>query len=211
MYTWLPPLSLYRSSAQIRGWRNDENQTVTIQQVSPEYFSTLRIGLLQGRVWTESETLHAEFLGIINATMAHLYWPKGDALGQMVHLDELKARTSWTLPAPRNDGWVQIVGVVSDTPNDGLKDPILPAVYVPYTLVANDGFDVVVRTEGDPLTFVRSIRERIHKLDGDKMTLEMTTAEERLNSEGLRARTIRHGGVPCIRITRIGVGRHWAL
>jgi predicted permease len=184
-YTWLPPLSLYRSSAQIRGWRNDENQTVTIQQVSPEYFSILRIGLLQGRVWTESETLHAEPLGIINATMAHLYWPKGDAIGQMVHLDELKARTSWTLPAPRNHGWVQIVGVVSDTPNDGLKDPILPAVYVPYTLVANDAFDVVVRTESDPLTFVRSIRERIHKLDADQMTLEMTTAEERLNSEGL--------------------------
>jgi len=184
-YTWAPPLSLYRSSAQIRGWRNGENQTLTIQQVSPQYFSTLRIGLLQGRFWTESETLHAACLGIINATMAHRYWPKDDALGQMVHLDELKARTSWMLQAPRNDGWVQIVGVVSDTPNDGLKDPVLPTVYVPYTLVADDAFDVVVRTESDPLTFVRSIRDRIHRLDADQMTLEMTTAEERLNSEGL--------------------------
>jgi FtsX-like permease family len=82
-YTWLPPLSLYRSSAQIRGWRNDENQTVTIQQVSPEYFSTLRIGLLRGRFWTESETLDAVRLGIVNATMAHRYWPNGDVLGQM--------------------------------------------------------------------------------------------------------------------------------
>ena len=184
-YTWLPPLSLYRSSAQIRSWRNDENQTVTIQQVSPEYFSTLRIGLLQGRLWTESETLQAERLGIINVTMAHRYWPKGDALGQMVHLDDLKARTSWTLQSPRNDGWVQIVGVVSDTPNDGLRDPVLPTVYVPYTLVVNDAFDVVVRTEGNPLTFVRLIRERVHRRDADQMTLEVTTAEERLNSEGL--------------------------
>lgn len=184
-YTWLPPLSLYRSSAQIRGWRIDENQTVTIQQVSLEYFSTLRIGLLQGRFWTESETLHAEPFGIINATMAHHYWPKGDALGQMVHLDELKPRTSWMLQAPRNDGWVQIIGVVSDTPNSGLRDPVLPAVYVPYTLVTNDAFDVVVRTDGDPLRFVRSIRERIHRRDADQMTLEVTTAEERLNSEGL--------------------------
>jgi hypothetical protein len=48
-YTWLPPLSLYRSSAQIRGRPNDINHTVTIEQVSPEYFSTLRIALLQGR------------------------------------------------------------------------------------------------------------------------------------------------------------------
>ena len=184
-YTWLPPLSLYRSSAQIRGWRDNENQSVTIQQVSPEYFSTLRIALLQGRFWTQSETLHAERLGIINATMAHYYWPNGNALGQMVHIDDLKARTSWTLQSPRNDGWVQIVGVVSDTPNDGLRDPVLPTVYVPYTLVVNDAFDVVVRTQGNPLSFVRSIRERIHRLDADQMTLEMTTAEERLNSEGL--------------------------
>jgi predicted permease len=184
-YTWPPPLSLYRSSAQIRGQSNHENPSVTIEQVSAEYFSTLRIGLLHGRLWTESETLRAEPVAVINATMAHRYWPKNDAIGQMVHLDELKARTSWTLQAPRNDGWVQIVGVVSDTPNDGLREPVLPAVYVPYTLVANDAFDVVVRTQGDPLSFVQSIREQIHRRDADQMTLEMSTAEERLDSEGL--------------------------
>jgi len=184
-YTWLPPQSLYRSSAQIRGRSNNENQTVTIQQVSAEYFSTLRIDLLQGRLWTEAETLHGEPFAVINATMAHRYWPKNDVIGQMVHLDELKARTSWTLQAPRDDGWVQIVGIVSDTPNDGLREPVLPAVYVPYSLVANDAFDVVVRTQGDPLSFVRSIREQIHRLDADQMTLEMTTAGERLYSEGL--------------------------
>ena len=184
-YTFLPPLSLYRSSAQIRGRSNDDNQTVTIQQVSAEYFPTLRIGLLQGRLWTESETLRAEPLAIINETMARRYWPNGDSLGRMVHLDELRARTSWMLQSPRNDGWVQVVGVVSDTPNSGLRDPVLPTVYVPYTLVANDAFDVVVRTQGDPLSFVLSIREQIHRLDADQMTLEMTTAEERLNSEGL--------------------------
>ena len=183
-YTFLPPVSLYRTTAQIRGSRV-EDQPVTMQQVSPEYFSTLRMNLLHGRLWTQSETLHAAPLAIINATMARRYWPQGSALGQMVHLDELRPRTSWMLQAPRNDGWVQIVGVVSDTPNDGLNDPVLPTTYVPYSLVANDAFDVVVRTEGNPLSFVRAIRERIHKLDADQMTLEMRTAEERLDSEGL--------------------------
>src|SRR5437764_13096932 len=96
--------------------------------------------------------------------MAHLYWPNGDSLGQMVHLDELKARTAWMLQAQRNDGWVQIVGVVSDTTNEGLKDPVLTTVYVTSTLVANDAFDIVVRTVGNPLTFVRFIRYRIHRI-----------------------------------------------
>lgn len=59
-----------------------------------------------------------------------------------------------------------------------------PTVYVPYTLVANDAFDLIVKTQSDPLGFVRPIREQIHRLDGDQMVSEMTTAEQRLDSEG---------------------------
>jgi ABC-type antimicrobial peptide transport system permease subunit len=155
-----------------------------MQQISPEYFSTLRIALLRGRLWTESETLHAAHLAIINATMAEHYWPHGDPIGQMIHLDELKPRTTWILEAPGNDSWVQVVGVAADTPNNGLREPVSPTVYVPYTVVANDAFDLIVKTQGDPLGFVRAIREQIHRLDGDQMVSEMTTAEQRLDSEG---------------------------
>jgi putative ABC transport system permease protein len=183
-YTFLPPLSLFRSGAEIRG-RSDENRMVTIQQVSAEYFATLRIAVLQGRLWTGSEALEAAPLALINETMAHRDWPNHDAMGQMVHLDELKGRTSWVLESPQNRGWVQIIGVVADTPNDGLQEPVLPAVYVPYTLVVNDAVDLVVRTEGDPLLLAQSIREQIHRLDRDQMTEEVNTAEERLDAEGL--------------------------
>jgi len=54
---------------------------------------------------------------------------------------------------------------------------VSPTVYVRYTLVANDAFDLMVKTQDDPLGFVRSIREQIHRLDGDQMVSEMTTAE----------------------------------
>jgi len=67
-------------------------------------------------LWTESETLHAAHLAIINATMAERYWPHGDPIGQMIHLDELKPRTTWILEAPGNDSWVEVVGVAADTP-----------------------------------------------------------------------------------------------
>ena len=55
---------------------------------------------------------------------------------------------------------------------------------VPFTLVANDAFDLIVKTEGDPFGLVRPIREQIHQLDGDQMVSEMTTAAQRLDSEG---------------------------
>jgi len=72
--------------------------------------------------------------------MARRYWPDSNPVGQRIHLDALKPRVTWMLAAPGNDGWVQVVGVVADTPNNGLRDPVSPTVYVPYTLVVPDGF-----------------------------------------------------------------------
>ncbi len=182
--TFLPPVSMYKSGAEIRG-DSDGGKTVTLQQVSPEYFSTLRIPLLGGRLWAQSETLHGAHVAIINLAMAHRYWPKGDAIGQMVHLDALRPRTAWVLAAPGNDGWVQVVGVAGDTPNNGVRDLVSPAVYVPYTLVLDDGIDLVIRTRGNPLNYVHTIREEIHTLDANQTIGEVTTAEQRLETEGL--------------------------
>jgi ABC-type antimicrobial peptide transport system permease subunit len=76
------------------------------------------------------------------------------------------------------------VGIVGDTPNNGLREPVSPAVYVPYTLVVDDGIDLVIRTSGNPLNYVSAIREEIHTLDGDQPVGEVTTAQQRLDSEG---------------------------
>lgn len=183
--TPLPPVSTYETSAEIRGHSNNTTKIVTLEQISSEYFSTLRIPVLRGRSWTQSETLDGARVGIINMAMAHHYWPKGDAIGQMIHLDELKPLTTWVLAGPGNDGWVQVVGVVADTPNNGLSDPVSPAVYVPYTLVLDDAVDLVIRTSGNPLNYVRAIREGIHTLDADQTIDQVTTAQQQLDSEGL--------------------------
>jgi predicted permease len=181
--TYLPPVSMYKTSGEISG-TSDGAKILTLQQVSPEFFSTLRIPLVRGRLWTEAETLHGVHVGIVNLAMANHYWPRGDAIGRMVHLDALRSHTKWTLAAPGNDGWVEVVGIVGDTPNNGLRDPVSPAVYVPYTLVVDEGVDLVIRTSGNPLNYVRAIREEIHTLDGDQPIGEVTTAQQRLDSEG---------------------------
>jgi len=57
-------------------------------------------------------------------------------------------------------------------------------VYVRYTLVANDAFDLIVKTQDDPIGFVRSIREQIHRLDGDPMVSEKQDREHRSRGTG---------------------------
>ncbi len=182
--TFLPPVSTNKSSLEIQGTSLSDRQVITLQEISPEYFSVLRIALLQGRSWTVSETLHAAHEAIVNASMARRYWPDSNPVGQRIHLDALKPRSTWMLAAPGNDGWVQVVGVVADTPNNGLSDPVSPTAYVPYTLVVPDGFLLVIRTKGNPLSVVHAVREQIHTVDADQVVNEVRTAEQLLDSGG---------------------------
>jgi len=63
---------------------------------------------------------------------------------------------------------LQIIGVVSDSLNDGLDKPVAPAVYAPYTLVTVPFTQVLVRTQGDPLVMVHSIKQQIASIDADQ-------------------------------------------
>src|SRR6202043_2431818 len=99
--------------------------------VSPEYFSVLRIPLLQGRLWDQPEIVRGARLAVINQTMARQYWPQGDALGKQLRPPDLKADPPSTQAVPDSKGWLQIVGIVADARDDGLRKPIKPAVFVP--------------------------------------------------------------------------------
>jgi ABC-type antimicrobial peptide transport system permease subunit len=65
-------------------------------------------------------------------------------------------------------GWLQIIGVAGDSLNDGLNKPAAPAVYAPYTLVMPPFTQVVVRTQGEPLALLHSIRQQIATIDPDQ-------------------------------------------
>ena len=65
-------------------------------------------------------------------------------------------------------GWLQIIGVVADSLNDGLDKPVAPAIYAPYTFVIPPFTQVLVRTQGEPLTLLHSIRQQVASLDPDQ-------------------------------------------
>jgi ABC-type antimicrobial peptide transport system permease subunit len=74
--------------------------------------------------------------------------------------------------------------VVGNTPNDGLATPAVPAVYLPYSLILGDSFNLAVRTAGNPLSLPHAIREAVHSADAGQPVNEMRTAEEILADEG---------------------------
>jgi len=166
-----PPNSGWEQRFEISGKPMAEQQRARINFVSSEYFSVLHIPLLQGRFWDESDTMRGSRLALINQTLARQYFPNGDAIGSELRMPQLKGEPPFSLAVPGSDSWFQVVGIVGDSRNDGLRDPTKPAVYVPYTIRMPVWTQILVRTRVPPLTVLRAIREQIHAVDPDQQSI----------------------------------------
>lgn len=180
----IPPVETVRQTLETTGRTSEKGQSVDLQETTGEYFSTLRIPLLKGRVWSEDENNRAAHIAVINQAMARQFWPNSDAIGQRIRFPEFKAFNSWIVAAHDSNGWLEIIGVSGDTPNRGLREPVAPAAYVPYTLVMGDSMQLVIRTESAPMSMVRAVREQIHSVDPGQPVAKTQTGEDLLRAEG---------------------------
>jgi len=117
-----PPVEPRRSSIEIPGV-SDGDQQVVFAEVSREYFSTIRVPIRAGRIWTDTEDRLRAHVGVINDTMARRYWPNGNPIGQRMRIAVLGNNFDGSTKSPPNDQWIEIVGVIGDVRNDGLRKP----------------------------------------------------------------------------------------
>jgi len=163
-----PPNNGWEQRFEISGKPSTEQQRARINFISSGYFSVLRIPLLQGRIWDESETMHGSKLALINQTLAHQYFPNGNAVGSQIRVPELKGEPPFQLAVAGSESWFQVVGIVGDARDDGMRNPIKPSVFVPYTIMMPVWTQILVRTGVPPLTVLHSIREQVHAVDPDQ-------------------------------------------
>ena len=100
--------------------------------------------------------------------MAKLYFPNGDALGRAFRVPELKDAPPYVTCAPGSDTWLRIVGIVADKRDDGLRNPILPEAFIPYTLSMGEFTQLLVRSEQSPLRLVHAIAAQVNSVDADQ-------------------------------------------
>ena len=163
-----PPSNGWGTAVDILGQVHRDEQKVRVNFVSPGYFPVLRIGTAQGRIWDETENHNAAHVAVINQTMARLYFPNGDALGRSLKIPELKDAPPYVLAAPGADSWLQIVGIIADKRDDGLRNPILPEIFVPYTLSMRVWTQILVRSETSPLKLLHAIGMQVNSVDPDQ-------------------------------------------
>src|SRR6266404_5750738 len=141
--------------------------------ISPEYFPLLRIPLAQGRIWDHAETMRGAQLMVINQTMARQFWPNGDAIGQQVKIPSLKDQPPYQRAAAGSDGWFQIIGIVADARDDGLRNPVKPQVYVPYTSQMWMFTQILVRTRIASLSLLHDVRAQLVQIDPEQQTMRV--------------------------------------
>ncbi len=178
-----PPLPIGSTAIEIVGRTGVEKPQVRVNLIGPEYFSVLKIPLLQGRVWDHAETMAGAKLAVVNQTMAKRFWPDGNAVGQQIRIPEFRDEPPYYPAVSGSTEWLQIVGIVGDSRNSGLRDPIKPAVFVPYTLRMPMYTQIIVRTRVPPLSILRGIREQIVQVDPEQQTSHVRDLQSWITSQ----------------------------
>ena len=168
-----PPNPGAKISFDVDGTSDREQPQARLMQVDQRYFAALRIPLLQGRVWDADENTRGDFIAVVNHAFAMRYVSSSNAsssnpLDRRLRIPSLTARGRYAAASAQSAGWRQIVGVVGDARNDGVERPVVPAIYVPYTTVMPNYFQFFVRTQGDPLASLHSIRAAIASVAPDQ-------------------------------------------
>jgi predicted permease len=167
-----PPLNGGDSTLQVLGSSIDKPVART-NFVSSEYFPLLGIPLMQGRLWSGDEIKRGAALAVINQTMARQFWPAGDAVGRQFRFANMKDEPPYSPMAAGGDGWIEIVGIVADARNDGLRNPIRPAFYVPYTLKMRMFTQILVRARVPPLSILRDLRAGLVRIDREQQVMRV--------------------------------------
>jgi putative ABC transport system permease protein len=141
--------------------------------VTGDYFRTLRIPLLRGRLFTAEDGPDAAPVILINQAMAQRFWPEEDPLGQRLRFGE------------PSDPVYTIVGVVGDIKHMGLGADEGPVMYQPHTqkrFAWLRWMTVVVRTEVEPLTLSAAVRSRVQEVDRDLPVYNVETMDQLLKN-----------------------------
>jgi putative ABC transport system permease protein len=122
--------------------------------VTPGYFDSFRIAILDGRGLKQGDSIHATPVAVVSRRFVDRYFPGQNALGHRIRMGD----------ASENGPWLTIVGVAEDVPYSMWEqDP--PPVYVNITQVPLMGSTIAVFTDGDPLALAPSARKALASID----------------------------------------------
>ncbi len=178
--TGMHPLGNFGSPVEIVGSGQQDTRPVVVHQINADYTKALGIGLVEGRLFDETEVSASRQLAIVNQSFVRGRLDGRDAIGRVVRIPRLKQP-----PFAAADDSFQIVGVVKDTLNRGLMDQVMPEVYLPFTVTGRSD-RLVALTQSDPAGITKAVLNQVYSIDKDQPVTDVRTID-RVLQEGVYA------------------------
>ena len=139
--------------------------TADFQQVSLDYFRTIRIPLQRGRGFESKDRRGSAPVALINRTMADHHWKNGNPVGHRISFDQGKT-------------WVAIVGIVGDVRQYGLAAAPSDQVYLSLHQYPTLSSTLLVRTVANPMSISKVVSETVHGMDPEQPVDHFRTLEQ---------------------------------
>ena len=143
--------------------------------VTPGYFKTMRIALLEGRDFSELEATQQRDVVIVNEALARRFWPDESAVGKRLKYG----------PRDSNAPWLTVVGVAGDVKQRGFARETRLETYLPYSQSPDRQMSFVARTDGEPLAATIAVQNAIWKVNPDQAVFRARSMERILFGEVL--------------------------
>jgi putative ABC transport system permease protein len=150
----------------------DPNPVVLTRVVTPGYFATMGVTLKTGRVFNEFDGRdEGSRAVIVNETFANHFFPSdADPVGKRI-------RPGIGGEAP----WITVVGVSRDVKHYGVDEEMRPGVYLPLRQMPDSRLQMAVRTSGDPVNMVSSLRAVVSEVDSELPVYALETMQDILD------------------------------
>ncbi len=170
-----------------------------LEAISPGFFETMRIPIVRGRGFSESDTAQAQRVVIVNQALARRYWPHENPIGRHILVGRQAA--------------ADIVGVADDANNNGIAQDADPQVYLPFTQMPWGNMNLLVRTSVNPRALAGEVRKQVAALDPGQAVTKIQTVEDIMDESLARPRFTMFllGFFSAVALVLAAVGVHGVL
>jgi predicted permease len=135
--------------------------------VTPSYFATMGMTILEGRGFADSDDETARKVAVVTRQFAKRLWPNESAIGKRFRIEK--------------DGpWLEIVGVSNDIQYFSIGETPRPFFFRPYAQAYRSQFTVTVQTATDPIALIPTLRATFTSLDPELAVYDVRSFEDHM-------------------------------
>jgi putative ABC transport system permease protein len=173
----------------------NDNADADFRVIAGDYFGTLRIPLLAGRVFERQDTSESRKVVIVNEPFAKKYFPNENPIGK--HLKMFEGKPEFVTR--------EIVGIVGGNKHFALQESLRPGMFMPGSFTR---MNVVARGSGNPAMLTTVVRQAVSRIDPDEATSTFRTMDDVISTSaaGDRFNTLLLGAFAAIALLLTAAG-----